>query len=167
MSKTTLFLFTAVLIVALPTLRAQHASDAVLANQDANINAYVDLLRTDIQSYKVQALGAVLQMSPEEAATFWPIYRDYDAEMAPLGKQRAALIKDYVKSYDGLTDAKADEIAQRALDLEAKRYAVKVKFYGVLRSKMGSKAAARFLQVENQLLALISLKVASMLPAVE
>ena len=34
-----------------------------------------------------------------EDQAFWPIYRDYNAEMAKLGDERVALIAEYARAY--------------------------------------------------------------------
>lgn len=137
------------------------------SNQDVNIDTYIDLLRSDIRSQKVKVLTAVMQFTPDEAAAFWPIYQGYDTELTRLGDQRVAVIKEYADSYGSMTDANADELVAKFLSVRAQRDEALRKCYQQVREKMGGVAAARFLQVESQLLLLIDLQVASMLPAVE
>ena len=76
-------------------------------------------------------------------------------------------IEEYSKTYDRLTDATADALAKTALDLEARRHALKVKYYDRLKTVLSAKTAARFLQVENQILLLLDLQIASSLPIAE
>jgi hypothetical protein len=99
-----------------------------------------------------------------EDKAFWPIYREYDAEMAKLGDERVALIAEYAGAYDSLTDAAADQLARKALDLEARRQAVKAKCYDRVQKAVPAKTALRFLQVEHQLLLIIDLQVSAALP---
>ncbi len=136
-------------------------------DQESNIQSYIDLIRADVKAEKVQILGAMMQFTPDEAATFWPIYKTYDAELTKLGNQKLALIKDYADNYDTLTDAKVDELAQKHFALVSERNALMKKCYEQVKSKMGAKTAARFLQVEHQLVMIIDLQIASQLPAVE
>src|SRR5262249_10240791 len=103
----------------------------------------------------------------KEDAAFWPIYREYDVELSALNDERVKLIADYAKSYDAMTDAIADRIAKAALDLEGRRNALKLKYYERVKGALTPKQAARFLQVENQLLLLIDLQIAALLPIVE
>jgi len=81
-----------------------------------------------------------------------------------LNDDRIALIKDYATNYDNLTDASADKLALGALDLESKRHALKAKYYDRFKSALPAKTAARFLQVENQILLLLDLQIAASLP---
>jgi hypothetical protein len=84
--------------------------------------------------------------------------------MAKLGDQRVALIAEYAKHYDTMTDQVADKLAHDAIDLDAKRSQALAKCYDSVRKALGGKTALRFLQVENQLLLIIDLQIASSLP---
>ena len=71
---------------------------------------------------------------------------------------------EYALGYETLTDATADRLAKGALDLEARRHALKAKYYERFKSVLPPKTAARFLQVENQILLLLDLQIAASLP---
>src|SRR5580700_6726849 len=102
------------------------------ANQEQNIQEYIALLRSDVRQQKAEMMGAVMQLSAEEAAKFWPIYSEYDAELSKLNDLRVANIEEY----------------------------------GRVKQALGAVTAARFVQVEHQLLLIIDLQIASSLPIV-
>ena len=129
-----------------------------------NLTAYTELLRSDIRTQKIAILTEMMEFTDAEDAAFWPIYREYDAELSKLGDERIALIADYAKHYDTLTDDAADSLAKRALDLEARRQAVKAKYYDRMRTALKPRTALRFLQVEHQLQLLIDLQISAALP---
>jgi len=129
-----------------------------------NLAAYAELLRSDVRAQKVAILTEVMGFTEAEDAAFWPIYREYDLEMAKLGDQRMALIAEYAKEYATLTDATADRLATRALELEASRQATKAKYYQKVKAAVSPRTAVRFLQVEQQLLLLIDLQISAALP---
>jgi hypothetical protein len=124
-------------------------------------------MRADVKSEKVQVLGAMMQFTPDEASTFWPIYNSYDSDLTKLGDRRLALIREYADNYDSMTDEKADELVQKNFTLVSDRNALLKKCYEQVKSKMGAKNAARFVQVEHQLVMIIDLQIASQLPAVK
>ena len=66
-----------------------------------------------------------------------------------------------------MTDAIADKLAATALDLEARRQAVKAKYYDRFKKALSPRTALRFLQVEHQLLLLIDLQISASLPIVK
>ena len=134
------------------------------ATRDLNLRAYAELLRSDIRTQKVAILTEVVGFTEEEDKAFWPIYREYDAEMSKIGDQRVSNIEDYASHFSGLTDEAADRIARQALDLEAQRQAVKTKYYDRFAKALSPRTALRVMQVEQQLLLLIDLQIASSLP---
>jgi len=129
-----------------------------------NLAAYAELLRSDVRAEKVAILTEVMGFSEAEDKAFWPIYREYDTEMSKLGDERVALISDFTSHYDQMTDAVADQIATKALDLEARRQAVKAKYYDRVKKALSPRTALRYLQVEHQLQLIIDLQISAALP---
>ena len=139
---------------------------APVTAQELNLQEYIKLLRHNVRSEKTQLMGAMMQLDPDEAAKFWPIYRDYDAELTKLNDLRVANIEDYAKSYNEMTDEKADQLIQSAIQYQQQRNELLAKYYGQVRNALGGITGARFLQVEHQLLLIIDLQIASRLPVV-
>lgn len=153
---------------AKPAAAPQAAPSAAVEDaRDVNLRAYVELLRSDVRSQKVAILTEMMDFSEADDAKFWPIYREYDGELSAINDGRVTLIQDYAKNYDQMTDAVADRIARGALDLEVRRNALKQKYYDRLKAALSPKMAARFLQVENQLLMIIDLQISAALPVVK
>ena len=132
--------------------------------REFNLRAYAELLRSDLRAQKVAIITEVMQFTEAEDAAFWPVYREYEAELAKINDDRMALITEYAASYDALTDATADRLAKRALDLEARRQALTAELLRTLQAVLPAKTAARFLQVEHQILLLLDLQIAASLP---
>ena len=153
------------LIVGRVSAFAQSAAPADPKQTKAlNLSAYVELLRSDLRASKVAIITEVMGFTEAEDKAFWPIYREYDLEMAKLGDERIALITEYADNYSNLTDAVAEKLASRAIELEQRRHAAKAKVYERVKTALSPKTAMRFLQVEHQLQLLIDLQVASSLP---
>jgi hypothetical protein len=106
-----------------------------------------------------------MRFTEEEDAKFWPVYREYETALAKINDDRIALIKQYADSYTSLTDATADEIATRALGLDARRHALIVEYYDRFKKVVAPKTAARYLQVERQIQLLLDLQISANLPA--
>ena len=131
-----------------------------------NIQAYIDLLRANVRQQKAEMMGSVMQLSAADAAKFWPIYEQYNGELAKLNDQRVANIQDYANAYDNMTDEKADELIQKAMSYRKQRSELLAKYYGQVKQALGGITAARFVQVEDQLLLIIDLQIDSSLPVV-
>jgi hypothetical protein len=135
--------------------------------REANLRAYVELLRADMRTESVAIITEMMQFTEAEDAKFWPVYREYETELARINDDRLALIRKYAASYDGLTDQVADQLATGALELEGRRHALKQKYYERFKAVLSPKTAARFLQVENQILLILDLQIAASLPIVQ
>jgi hypothetical protein len=140
------------------------AAAAPGAPNNQNIDAYIKLLRKDVRSQKSAVMSEVMQLDPDQAAKFWPIYRDYDAELTKVNDLRIANIKEYADSYNQLTDAKADELVHNGMAYQKQRSELLVKYYEKMKQELGAVTAARFVQVEYQLLLVIDLQIDSALP---
>jgi hypothetical protein len=141
------------------------ASSSASARQK-NLDEYISLLRADVQQQKAEMMGAIMALSADDAAKFWPIYSDYDAELTKLNDQRLANIKEYARNYNQMTDEKADELVHNALQYQSERADLLAKTYERVKQAVGAVTAARFAQVEQQLLLIIDLQIDSELPIV-
>jgi hypothetical protein len=145
---------------------AQASASPNADDQKQNIQEYIDLLRSDVRQQKAEMMGAVMQLSAADAAKFWPIYSEYDAELTKVNDLRVANIREYARAYSEMTDEKADELIQNALAYEKQRSELLAKYYDRVKQALGAITAARFVQVEHQLLLIIDLQVDSSLPIV-
>jgi hypothetical protein len=146
---------------------AKASASADADAQKKNIQAYIELLRADVGQQKAEMMGAVMQLSAADAAKFWPIYSEYDAELKKVNDLRVANVQEYARMYSQMTDVKADELVQNAFTYEKQRAELLAKYYDLVKQALGATTAARFIQVEHQLLLIIDLKLASSLPVVE
>src|SRR5215469_8667784 len=135
-------------------------------DQEKNIKEYIELLRTGIRQDKAEIMGAMMQLSADDATKFWPIYNEYDAALTKLNNMRVANLQEYARSFDQLSDPKADELIQNAIHYQQQRLELLAKYYGNVKQALGAMEAARFVQIENQLLMIIDLRIASSLPVV-
>jgi hypothetical protein len=169
-------IWTSVCTVLMASVSAQTvnrpATNAVVgpgqnSNQDLNMRAYVELLRSDIRSSKAQIVGQVMQLNTDEATKFWPVYKAFETDLSKIGDDIVSLIKMYSENYGNMTAQRADELATRLLDIERQRIELKAVYYGKMKAAVDTVTAARFLQVENQLEKLMDLQIASNLPVIE
>ncbi|HXN18028.1 MAG TPA: hypothetical protein VN875_06830 [Candidatus Binatus sp.] len=146
--------------------KTQPAQSSASDAQKKNVQEYIELLRSNVRQQKSEIMGAVMVLSADDAAKFWPIYSEYDAELTKLNKLRVQNIQDYAQNYTQMTDEKADALIQKALDYQKQRSELLAKTYDRMKQSLGGITAARFLQVEHQLLLIIDLQIASSLPIV-
>ena len=149
-----------------------HAQPAQRANQgsegrEANLSTYVELLRSDLRTQKVAIITEMMAFTEDEDKAFWPIYREYETELAAINDERLSMILEYAKGYEQMNDGLADKLVAKALDLDRRRSALLAKYYDRLKPAIHSVKAARFMQVEHQLLLLLDLQIAASLPVIQ
>lgn len=147
--------------------KAEDESSATLKTaHEKNLEAYVEFLRSDVRQQKAEMMGAMMLLSAQDAAKFWPIYSDYDAQLTKLNDQRVENIKEYAGTYNDMTDERADVLIQKAMTYQKQREELLTSTYDKVKQALGAITAARFIQIEHQLLSLIDLQIDSSLPIV-
>jgi len=146
---------------------AQKSPAPLITDQEKNVRAYIELLRSDIKDNRTQIMGLVMQLDAGDSAKFWPVYKEFEAEYTEFGNEVVALIRNYVAKYDNMTPEVADQLATKLLDLEQQRNVLKRKYYQKVKEALDPIAAARFLQVENQIERILDLQIASELPVID
>ncbi len=129
--------------------------------------AWLELVRQDINTQKVAILTAVLDMTDAQGQAFWPIYREMDVEQAKIDDERVALIKSYAGMYDKLDDVNAKELSDRWFKLQDSRLALKKKYFKKVEKATSTSLAARFMQAQNQIDMLIDVQIAQNLPLLQ
>lgn len=142
------------------------AAQADPAKVRAEIDKAIESLRKDVRAGKADILGKTMELDSTQAAAFWPIYKQYDTELAALGNERVAIIQDLAEHWDSLDDAKAKGLLERQVSFEEKRLALTKKYKDEMLKVLPAKTVARFLQVENRLSKLVDLTIASEIPLV-
>lgn len=140
------------------------APSAALAQNEMQ---YMELLRSDIKTQKVAILTEALQLTEEQSAAFWPLYREYDLELSKLGDRRIAQLRSYADNFANLTDEKAKQMASDYFKLEEDRLKLKKNYFKKMEKELGANTAARFTQIENQIELLIDVQLASQMPLIK
>src|SRR5262245_7073120 len=82
------------------------------AADEASLRKDIELLRSDMQTRKEAIMAEAMQFTGSEGDKFWPIYREFQSDLAKLSDQRLAFVKQYAEQYNTLTNDQADQIAK-------------------------------------------------------
>ncbi|MCP4256718.1 MAG: hypothetical protein GY774_04225 [Planctomycetes bacterium] len=132
-----------------------------------NVEAYIELLKSDLRTGKVAIITEALQLTSEESSAFWPVHREYELELSEIIDDRIELINDYAQHYDNLTNEKAEELAKTVFELEKRRTKLKKKYFKKFEKAVSAIVAAKFIQIEKQINLLIDLQIAVELPLIK
>ena len=131
------------------------------------VKDYIELLKSDMRTQKIAVITEAMQLTDKGASAFWPIHREYEIELSKIIDDRIELIRDYAQNYDNLTNEKAKELARTVFELKKRRTKLKKKYFKKIEKTLSAVAAAKFIQVENQINLLIDLQIASELPLIK
>jgi hypothetical protein len=127
---------------------------------------YEELLRQDLRTMKTAIVTEAMMLTEEEGEAFWPIYRDYDNELAKHWDSRLALIQSYAEKFESMDDATADQLMKDAMKLRGQRMDLRNKYYKKMKKEVGAILAARFAQIDGVIQNIVDLQIASELPLV-
>jgi hypothetical protein len=166
MRKTILCAAAAVAVVMLfaGPLAAQTAPDP--AKVRAEVDKAIETMRKDARAGKAEILGKTMALDSTQAAAFWPVYKQYEAELQTVNNDRLAIIQDLAEHFASLDDAKAKGLLDRQVAYEEKKLAVVKKYKDEMLKVLPAKTVARFLQIDSRLNKLAELAVASDIPLV-
>jgi hypothetical protein len=128
---------------------------------------YLELLRSDIRADRVAIVTEALDLPADQAAAFWPIYRQYEKEVAVIGDRRVALVKRFAASYGTMTDDDANGIAREWFAIHDERMKLLKQYHKQVGKAVSAVVAAQFVQVEHALNMLVDLQIAAELPLIE
>jgi len=134
---------------------------------DAEVDAQIEQLRTDARAEVTDIIAKTMQFDADEAAKFWPLYKDYQTAQKAVGDEKVALIKDFADNYDDMTDAKAGELITKMAAIEKKGMVAKHEFLQKLQQVLPAKRVARYYQVDNRISMLAGLSLAEDIPLVK
>ena len=147
---------------ALPAF-AQSPAPAAGASDAARIQKLRERIRTDPKGVVRQNLP----LTEAEAKAFWPAYDECHVKLDGAQRRGNRAVVDYVNAGDNVTDANAKQIAKDLLEANIdEARALKACFDRVAKVLPGRKAA-RFLQIENKMRALIHFDTAAAIPLVD
>ncbi len=159
------FFLTMTVLIAAAGVPARAQTKA--APEPDDLRAILETMRSDVNGYKIRVLNQVMALTAPEAEAFWPIYRQYEKELAAVGDRKVALIREFMNlRAAGSIDPKAwDGLAQRWLKNVQDRLDLWKKYQKKLTKAVSPMRAAQFLQVEHQMALFIDLNIASEMPA--
>jgi hypothetical protein len=159
MKKIVLFLMLVfALSISVPAIAAEQPTDSDM-----------QILLETIKSDKKLLVAANMKLSEAEAKKFWPVYDAYQVELKKLNKRVAALIESYAADYNNnsITDAKAKKMISEMISIDEAEAAMKKSFVPKLYKALPAIKAARYLQIENKIRAVLHYELAAAVPLVK
>lgn len=126
----------------------------------------IKLIRQDIQGAKSDVIKDTMQFNEAEGTVFWPVYKQYAGEQRAIAERRFAIIMDYAKHVDDMSETDARSLTQRMFQVEDDTQALRKKYFPKFESILGARRAAKFYQVDNRLTMITNVQLASQIPLI-
>lgn len=122
-----------------PALLALFTAFALLAHaQDDDMPQIPEDRIQEIKAQKSAFITQRLDLSPEEAQKFWPVYNQYDKELDANRKEMRSNHKT-LKEDAELTEAEANAAIEKELATRQKELDIRKKYTGEFKKTIGSK----------------------------
>jgi hypothetical protein len=128
---------------------------------------YIELARDILKTEKKAAIAEGMELSDTEITPFWELYNEYNSKLSQTQNQRVALIKDFAKNYETMTNEKADEIMKSFFKYQQEIVKLRKSYYSRFKKILPSSKAARYFQLENKIQALVDAELAMQIPLIE
>ena len=160
--KTTLFSRTALLLAVAASLLALPAQRATAQT----VTDEIEVLRGVLKADRKVVIAEAMQLTEAESTAFWPLYREYRAEMDKLGDGIVKLVLEYADAYPNVPEDRAGKLLKDYLALEKDLANVRAKYLKKLAKVLPKSKVLRFAQLENRLDLALRLQMASAVPLV-
>ena len=107
-----------------------------------------------------------MSLTEQESKGFWPIYRDYRADMDKIGDGIVELVLEYDDAYPNMPEARAQQMLAQYTTLEKHRADVRALYLRKLRRVLPASKTLRFAQLETRLDLAVNVRLASAIPLV-
>ena len=143
---------------------------AALAQQAAPAVAAPSALESVRQAVRSDRRGVVdkyMQLTPDEAKKFWPVYDAYAKDLDKVVARQNRAVLDYVNTESSMSDGNAKRLAKEVIAVDHEEIALREKAYRKVSGVLPAKKAVRFLQIENKIRTLQRFDLAEQMPLVK
>ncbi len=153
------YLFIAALAAAPAWAQAPATPTAAPAND-------MQALRNAVKTDKRALVASTLELTPQEAAKFWPIYDLYQRRLNASNRQTALAVEDLVGRDKPMSDAFAKQLAAEMIAADQAELKARTTMQKSVLKALPPKKAARYLQLESKIRAYQAYDIAQAFPLV-
>ncbi len=129
----------------------------------------MEILRQKLKADKKLVVAANLSLTDAEGTKFWPVYEAYQKDLQQINQRMTTMILAYADAYN--KGPIADDVAKKLLDEavavdEAEAKARSAAVPKILAALPATKAA-RYIQIENKIRAVLRYELAANIPLVQ
>lgn len=124
---------------------------SVAAEERMSARDAIETVRADLKADRKVIIAQEMNFNANESEAFWPLYRNYRAEVDRVGDRIAKLVLQYTDLYPDVPEAKAGEMLSQYAKIETELLTVKKTYYRKMAKVIPASKVFRFAQLENRL----------------
>ena len=125
-----------------------------------------ELTKSVISTQRQAIVAENLNLTEAQGKIFWPLYKEYGAEMDLITDRKMKLLEDYAHKYEGLTDEEAASVMTNYFAIQKDELKARQKWFGKFSKELPMKTVTRFFQIEYKLDAIVRAEMTQMIPLV-
>jgi len=127
----------------------------------------MQLVRDKIKADKKLFVSETLKLTDSEQKAFWPVYDKYQQDQMKLYDRAGALIDEYAKNYESMTEQVAKKLTDEMVVIQADQQKLKESYLPQFRKTLPEIKVARYYQLENKISAVVNYELAMRIPLVK
>jgi len=129
----------------------------------------MEILRQKIKADKKLVIAENLNLTEAEGTAFWPVYDAYQKDLQQINQRIAALVLSYADAYNKgpVADDAAKKLLGETLAVDEAEVKLRASYAPKVLAALPATKAARYIQIENKIRALIRYELATGIPLVE
>lgn len=139
---------------------------SVHAAVDHTSDTDMQILKDKIKADKKLVVAANMDLSDQEAKSFWPVYDSYQQDLDQINRRLGSTIMEYAHALDRgpLTDSMARKLMNEALAVEEDEVRLKQAYANELYRLLPPAKVARYIQLENKIRSMVRMELARNIP---
>jgi len=157
------------ILAATLVLPAFAADSAATTKADKSTTSTMEILSQKISADKKLVIANNMNLTDAEAKGFWPVYDAYQQDLYKINQRLAKVINDYALAYNkgAVLDDTAKSLLDESIAIEQAEVNLKQSYVPKLIKVIPAAKAARYIQLENKIRAIIRYQLADAIPLVK
>ena len=128
----------------------------------------MEILKQKIKADKKLLVAGNMDLSEAEAKQFWPLYDSYQKELEQLNQKLAKTITEYAEAFNKgpVPNDTAKKLMTEVLNVEEQEVKLKRSYAEKVGKVLPATKAARYIQIENKIRAIVKVELAQAIPLV-
>lgn len=103
-----------------------------------------------IRAQKVGFITEKLQLTPEEAQVFWPVYNEYQNKKEKIHEEKRTTMRKFQKDLSEMSDKEIENIADKYVDFKIYESKLLEEYHKKFKNILPAHKVVKLYQAENQ-----------------